>query len=556
MSDYIRKYLDVGWICDETADMDFLFEYEDKISWEGLSSNQYATKYLRENQDKVNWGQLAHNKDPKAMELLKENIGKLITCHRDDFDDLFTNETKAAFELSKEVLDYFKPGGKFAFISNSHCQGCKKVPSVNKCQNCAMSKWEQLARNSYAVPLLEDFIRSEEFKSLFGVVGEYDDINSYDKKLEFMICLCNNSSLTPFLVKTITQYYLSIVDKEELAERDIRRLLSAFITSENDELFQLFCSYFDTTLNKSMISLFVSRLYRGNEQSSRGEEIEGKLIDICAKKAHLFMTDLSSFPDAINSNNITTDVTDFWNQIATVQHPKAMELIKNNIEYVNKLDNIDIEHIIWRSLSENPCAISLINTFPQHVDYAYILGNPNKEIVNFLMENFEKIDWNELGELSEFIYLENNEPRDISCICRWIFPEQNRYFEKNNERFSERSLHENLYEYEGVIVRKNLQQLYNRGVRHEKMEKFLFETNTIDFVRNNIDFFDPFSVYYWNDCMIRAIFYKLDYENMKKNNADFSAELAGYVFNPHRISRLSEIYNVDFIDILNSWDSD
>ena len=43
MSDYIRNHLDLGWICDETADMDFLFEYEDKISWEGLSSNQYLS---------------------------------------------------------------------------------------------------------------------------------------------------------------------------------------------------------------------------------------------------------------------------------------------------------------------------------------------------------------------------------------------------------------------------------------------------------------------------------------------------------------------------------
>ena len=34
-----------------------------------------------------------------------------------------------------------------------------------------MSKWEQLTGNSYMVPLLEDFIRSGKFKSLFGVVG-------------------------------------------------------------------------------------------------------------------------------------------------------------------------------------------------------------------------------------------------------------------------------------------------------------------------------------------------------------------------------------------------
>ena len=56
----------------------------------------------------------------------------------------------------------------------------------------------------------------------------------------------------------------------------------------------------------------------------------------------------------------------------------------------------------------------------------------------------------------------------------------------------------------------------------------------------------------YNASIVRAIFYKLDYENMKKNNILFSEELMSYVFNPDRISRLSKLYNVEFVDIINS----
>ena len=38
------------------------------------------------------------------------------------------------------------------------------------------------------------------------------------------------------------------------------------------------------------------------------------------------------------------------------------------------------------------------------------------------------------------------------------------------------------------------------------MERFLFETNSIDFIRNNIDYFGTDSIYEWNDCMIRQFF--------------------------------------------------
>ena len=565
-NEYIRENLDWRAVSQHVGDMDFLLEYKDKIDWEVLSFNKYATEYLWKNQDKVCWDKLAKwNKDPKAMSLLKENLGKLITCSREDFLGLFANETKAAAELSKEVIQHYKPGGKFAFISNSRCMECRKVPNVNKCKVCVAKKWSYLSENKYMIPLIEDFIRSEEFKELYKDIEKCESnyncefsINcKYSNQIQFMRSLSRNSSLTPFLANKIIDFYWFIEDK--VKETDLKNFVIAFLDceSKNKELFNLFCIFFDKTSDKSIISSIIHEIHCDwNNVSLRwGKEGTGKIIDICAKKAHLFIIDLNSYDN--NEDLSESDHTYFWERIATMKNPKAIELIKNNIEYVNKLNSFDENNEIWWGLSENPYAISLINEFPQYVNYASILGNPNKEIVDFLIKNFEKIDWGDLGDLTYLIDLNYPDPPYYFGVHRWIFPEQNRMFESPNKRFSEYLVTNDLYQYEGIIVRRNLQNLYNRGVRHEKMEKFLFETNTIDYIRNNMDYFGINNcIADWNDCMIRAIFYKLDYENMSKNNADFSEELIAYVFNPDRVSRLSKIYNVDFIDIINSWCSD
>lgn len=563
-NEYLRGKLDWTAISEHVGDMDFLLEYQDKIDWDTLSYNKYATEYLWKNQDKVSWKKLAKwNGDPKAMSLLKENLGKLITCSRDDFIGLFTNETKAAAELSKEVIEHYKPGGKFGFISNSHCMECRKVPSVNKCKVCVAEKWKHLSTNKYMIPVIEDFIRSEEFKELYKDIdlcesnynSEYENCK-YSNKIALMASLSRNSTLTPFLANKIIDFYWFVADK--VKETVLMKFALAFLESKIKELFDLFCISFNNTSDKAIISKIIHHLHFNWEDVSLtwGKEGEGEIIDICAKKAHLFTTDLSSYD---NTEDISeSDDAYFWERIVTMKHPKAIELIKNNIEYVNKLNSFDEDNEIWRGLSANPYAIPLINEFPQHVDYAYILSNPNKEIVDFLIKNFEKIDWTDLGDLTYLIDLNFPDTPYYCGIHRWIFPEHNRIFDNGNERFSDMYLVKNdLYQYEGIIVRRNLKHLYNRGIRHEKMEKFLFETNTLDYLRNNIDYFGVnVCISDWKDCMIRAIFYKLDYKNMTKNNADFCEELMSYVFNPERISRFSKIYNVDFKDIIYSWRSD
>ena len=49
------------------------------------------------------------------------------------------------------------------------------------------------------------------------------------------------------------------------------------------------------------------------------------------------------------------------------------------------------------------------------------------------------------------------------------------------------------------------------------------------------------------------ILFPFDYEKMKEANKTFAEELASYVFHPERMMMLSEVYNVDFMDLLGSY---
>ena len=50
---------------------------------------------------------------------------------------------------------------------------------------------------------------------------------------------------------------------------------------------------------------------------------------------------------------------------------------------------------------------------------------------------------------------------------------------------------------------------------------------------------------------IHQIICKLNYQKMREKNMNFFQELCEYVYNPIRLIRLSKIYNIDFIDLLN-----
>jgi len=56
----------------------------------------------------------------------------------------------------------------------------------------------------------------------------------------------------------------------------------------------------------------------------------------------------------------------------------------------------------------------------------------------------------------------------------------------------------------------------------------------------------------YEDLTKAGYIYKIDYEVAKDLNSTFKEELISYVFRPERIYRIAKLYNVDFIDVIES----
>ena len=570
------KYFDWWHACHLFQDIDFLIEHEDKLVWETLSTNMAAVEYLEKNQDKIWWNKLSSNKNPKAISLLRENIDKLITGSKFDCLKLFENETKEAAELSKEILVNFKPGGKYYFISNKDCSSCQDVAGVSKCPDCVRRNWISISSNKYMISLIEEFVRSKEFKDFFWVRKGYENFQ-HEMQIKFMGKLATNSAITPYLISEITNFFWFCVDKindttikwdqkyEGTAPPTVRILdpfFQGFIEGKNKKLIEVTKDYLKNTTSRECIFQIVDKavFYDAIDE----------FIDVIEKEEFLF-TDIYNSSYAYNDYNGYNDIVSrFWFTLSCVHDPRIIAIFNKNIEFINKLDSFNPHREIWYELSSNPFAISLLYRFPQHVQYYNALQNPNKEIIFFLMKNFEKIPWEEIVENYPILDLDkyytnkekttirNNEnPYDdndsINSETTSLSEEEEETHYINNLIFPEQNRFENEYT-SGLNFIKNVKSLYNRGFKNETMRRILYEVNSIEFLQNNFHCINPNCVIDYKDCMIRAIYYKLDYENMRKNNAIFNEELMSYVFNPERISRFAKQYNVEFMDIINTLD--
>lgn len=565
-----HEYLeDFDWwhACHLFQDIDFLLEHEDKLVWETLSTNMAAVEYLEKNQDKIWWNKLSSNKNPKAITLLRENIDKLITGSKFDCLELFKNETKEAAELSKEILVNFKPGGKYYFISNKDCFSCQDVAGVSKCPDCVRRNWISISSNKYMILLIEEFVRSREFKHFFWVRKGYENFQ-HEMQIKFMGKLATNSAITPYLISEITNFFWFCVDKindttiewdqkyENTAPPTVSNLepfFRGFIQGKNKKLIEVTKDYFKNTCSRACIFEIV-------DQAVFYDAID-EFIDVIEKKVYLFTDESNSSYDY---NGL---VSRFWFTLSCVHDPRIIAIFNKNIEFINKLHSFDEHGGMWSQLTTNPFAISLLYRFPQYVRYYDALHNPNKEIIFFLMKNFEKIPWEEIVENYPILdldkYYTNKEKKtirnnenpyhdndSINSETTSLSEEQEETFYINNLIFPEQDRFGNIH----LNFIKNVKNLYNRGFKNETMRRILYEVNSIDFLQNNFHCINSSCVIDYKDCMIRAIYYKLDYENMRKNNSIFNEELMSYVFNPERISRFAKQYNVEFMDIINTLD--
>lgn len=539
-NDYING---LNWVAvsNRCSDVEFMMEHLDKLDWTELSGNEHAVEILEQNTHCIDWHALSSNTNPKAMDLLEEHLDVLVTGYSTDFSKLFRNESEKAFKLTSKVLEEFKKDGKMNWVSNKDCWMCKEVAGCSKCRECNIEKWLQLATNQYAIPLLEDFIFSDGHKYYCRYFRLYDDylhagIN-FRREVALMTQLSKNKGLTQKLIDFIKEYFVLFTKKCPISLTiEARWLLSELLYFEDvhQELIDYAMDFIRTTKNPKMLTCYFTN------------ENHHLLIDTYINAVPIFLNP-NNF---LNVNEFVDEFHDFWCIVSRLRNQKMMEIIDENMEYIMEVIPYEGAPLLWSRLSPNPFAIPLIEKYPEYVDFERVLWNPNKEIIPFLMKNFGKINWDyfkqgwKIDEITGNVMLKR---KNSFHMVPNIFPEWLIDFE------SEKSAIIPCHIYDSFIPLRNFKYLHENGCEHPVMKCHL-NLQSFDFLKNNLELicFDDIVEKNYESYVIRALLYKLDQEEMKKQNAPFLEELSAYVFHPERISRFAEYYNIDFFQYIQS----
>lgn len=133
-------------------------------------------------------------------------------------------------------------------------------------------------------------------------------------------------------------------------------------------------------------------------------------IHILEKNTHLFDFNCWSYFILLAKKNIKVldiikkhlnEIHDCnWDNICSIEHYKAINLIEENLDIINNLQDFYYNNC-WINIMKNPCAINLINKNIDKIDkkfYNYIYYNPN--IINIY---YQKIKFNKI-KLNYFLY--------------------------------------------------------------------------------------------------------------------------------------------------------
>ncbi len=192
------------------------------------------------------------------------------------------------------------------------------------------------------------------------------------------------------------------------------------------------------------------------------------------------------------------------------------EGLSTNIHAIPFLEK-HIDKICWTNLSQNPNAISILEKHLNKVSWMSLCTNPNA--MEIIENNFHKVEW---------MFLSKN-PNAIHVL------------EKNLDKISWRSLSSN----------KNAIKLLEQNL--DKIDWYFLTTNPNSFlIINNYNYSEEIREHEYNimdNYNSPKIFLKLDYEKMKENNALMTEEIVSKVFNPNRLVKLCNKYNMTFDEI-------
>ena len=262
-----------------------------------------------------------------------------------------------------------------------------------------------------------------------------------------------------------------------------------------------------------------------------------------------------------------------WTRIASIPNLRAIHLLE---KYLNQtpLPTLYLHNPKWYVLSSNPCAMYLLEKYPEKIHWDSLSGNTNTNAITLLEQNMDKINWHVFSKNSNprAVQLLKQYPDKISwnMLCQNVNPEAIQLLEKKPHYICWSMLCENpsaVY-----LLEKNPNKILWYCLCDNQNAIHLIEKN-IDYILKDkycmamlsrnpnaihlLEKYSPKNIhwpYLSRNPNAMHLMAKYDYPRMKHILMEFCRELVTYVFNPVRISALCELYNIEFSDYLDSLD--
>jgi hypothetical protein len=240
-----------------------------------------------------------------------------------------------------------------------------------------------------------------------------------------------------------------------------------------------------------------------------------------------------------------------WSVLSTNRN--AIELLK---EYFDEID--------WYNLSINVNAIDMLMKHSELINWDEIACNPNA--LDIIKENIHKISPKNLSrntnkDVLKLFDLFEDKYKDVVLFNFIINPAT---VPMLNILFADVSIENGFEPFIQKCIEYNMIDIYNYSNELQIVELIVniaynSSPDAINIIEKVLQIID--NVYH-NYCISYARFftllaqnpnathliYKLDYDKMFKNNREFKCELTKKVFEPSRIQRICEIYNVELVD--------
>jgi hypothetical protein len=232
--------------------------------------------------------------------------------------------------------------------------------------------------------------------------------------------------------------------------------------------------------------------------------------------------EVNTLPSFWRGFGFITDGIHWWSICA---NRGAIRIIEKNMSRVN-----------WQYLSENTAAIHILEQNLDKVDWYNLSANP--AAIHILERNLDKVHWGQLSTNINAIHLLERNIRFIDWKYLSANPSAIRLLEQNINKI----------DWEMLSINPAAIRLIERNLDKIDWDALAWNPNALHILKRHKKLTIE-SLARHPDAL--QLLFKMDFGRMKRENAAFAEELAGYVFSSQRLNRLAEALGMELIDYVD-----